>query len=198
MGAILPIASLALTAIGAGTSAIGALQQQRAQADAMSYRAALADRNRAQADILAKDALARGRVAEDRQRSLTRQRIGLERAALAGHGVKVDTGSALDLLSDTAQVGELDALTIRNNAEREALQFQIAGDDFSAEAAFARAQSRRPSGLEVGATLLTAAAPVADKWLVYRDKGLLSGFGRNTGFRGTVGNYSPGTVYGAL
>ena len=44
---------------------------------------------------------------------------------MAANGVDLSSGSPLDILGDTAMYGELDALTIRSNAEREAYGYRV-------------------------------------------------------------------------
>lgn len=74
---------------------------------------------------LAKDAEARGVETERRLRLRTRQVIGAQRAGLAAQGIDINSGTALDVQADAAYVGELDALTARNNAELEAYGFKV-------------------------------------------------------------------------
>ena len=73
------------------------------------------------ADMSAQDALDRGAVAITNNAEATKKLIGRQRAVLAANGVLVDSGSALDIVSETAGIGALDQLTIRSNADREAL-----------------------------------------------------------------------------
>jgi hypothetical protein len=47
----------------------------------------------------------------------------------------------LDMVADTALMGEMDALTIRNNAEREAYNYQVAAYNTRAQAGNFRAES---------------------------------------------------------
>jgi len=73
----------------------------------------------------AEDALQRGRYDADWQRIGTESFIGTQRTAQAANGGLVDSGSNAILQQDTAQLGELDALTISNNAAREAYGYQV-------------------------------------------------------------------------
>lgn len=103
------IAAGASALVSAGGAYIGAQAQ--------------ADQARAQAKVsgyLARDAIERGRREEQAARERARRILGMQRAAFGASGGVVDVGSALDVLEDTAYFGELDALTIRANAEREA------------------------------------------------------------------------------
>ena len=81
--------------------------------------------------------------------------------------MEVSSGSVVDLIGDTAAIGERDALTIRNNFEREAVGFETQAGQFGAEASLKRAtksniDSQIPFAL--GGTLLTGGAKVAKRW----------------------------------
>jgi|GEM_PF-3347557 hypothetical protein len=137
--------SLAITAFGAGINAIGQYKAgQRAKqigeinARSIDYISDLnarlteqaADQN---ADVLAfnarmyeaqsRDAIRRGYEEEQVFRQGTQKLLGSQRTGFAGQGVDVTSGSALDVQMDTAYQSELDALTIRLNANREAWGF---------------------------------------------------------------------------
>ena len=109
---------LALTAVGTVFGVAGALHSAEAQADAAEYQAAVARNNRIIAERNAEDARRRGEFEANVQRQRTQQLIGTQEAFFAGQGVLVGQDSPLDVVADTAALGELDALTIRNNAER--------------------------------------------------------------------------------
>lgn len=87
---------------------------QAAKADA-EYNAGIAE-------SLAEDAIERGGDEEQRFRLQVRGLIGSQRAHLAGQGVDIGVGSAVDVQADAAYLGELDARQIRKNAAREAEQ----------------------------------------------------------------------------
>lgn len=173
MGAALPILSIASTALGAGMTAVGQIQQGRAAAAQANYQSQVANNNRILAMRAADDALHRGKIAETQQRFKTRQLIGLQRASLASNGVLVDTGTALGLTVDTAGIGELDALTVRDNAAREADRFRQQGANFAAESELLALKAKSSSGLGAAfGTLLTGAGSVAGKWYDYNNEGI--------------------------
>ncbi len=174
MGVALPIASLALTAISTGVGFIGQMQQQQAQAQAASinqanlnYQAQVQRNNQAMADRQAQDAIQRGRVEEDKRRMLTQQQIGQQQARLAGQGTDLE-GSPTDILGDTAATGELDALTIRSNAAREAWGYRVQATNYGADAALktssAANSSYSPNYMGAGASLLAGASNLGEKW----------------------------------
>lgn len=125
MSTAVAIGGLALSAIGTGMSVYGQIQQGEQAKEMADYQAAIGEQNAQISERAARDAEERGRVAEQQQRLKTSQMIGTQRSALASSGVQVDAGSALDVVADSAMIGEMDALTTRQNAEREAYQLQL-------------------------------------------------------------------------
>lgn len=117
--AIIPIA------LGAGSGLLqgqAGVRQADSQADALRRNAVYMSR-------AADDAKLRGIRDADMARVEGQQFIGAQRAAMAGSGGVVDSGSNAILAQDTAQLAEFDALTIMNNAAREAYGYQVQADD---------------------------------------------------------------------
>jgi len=88
------------------------------------------------------DALARGREEEQGFRLGVKGLIGSQRAGFASQGVDVNQGSALDVQADAAFLGELDALRIRTNAQREAHGYQQQAEIYRAGGQAAQTASR--------------------------------------------------------
>lgn len=121
----LMIAGTVVSGYGQMQQAAAAQQAAQAQAQAMQYNAQIAEMNAQISERRAKDALERGALEEQQQRLRAAQLQGKQRAALAANGVDLTFGSPLDEMVDTAVLGELDALTIRSNAAREAYDFEV-------------------------------------------------------------------------
>lgn len=111
-----------------GANTVGQFAAQRQQAGAVlasgAYQQRIADWNASMADRAAQDALTRGAVAETQQRQRTAGLIGSQRASLAAQGIDANADTGAEIQADTARMGELDALTIRNNAARESFGYQ--------------------------------------------------------------------------
>ena len=71
------------------------------------------------------DAAVRGANAEGQTRMRASLLAAKQTVGLGKAGVAVGEGSALRLAGDTAMMGEMDALTVRNNAIREAYGFKV-------------------------------------------------------------------------
>lgn len=125
-------------AIGAAMLASAAVSaySQKKNAD---YQADIANYNADVAENSANDAINRGNADAAQQRARARQLSGTQTATLAASGVDLGGGTAVDIFSQTAGMGELDALTAVNNAQRQAygLQAQAAGQRSQAQAATA-------------------------------------------------------------
>lgn len=136
---------IGLAAASATTSAVGSIKAGRAskrageaERDAANAQADLADTNAAVADRQAADAIARGAEEERRFRDTVAGIVGAQRAGFAASNVDVGSGSALLTQRDAEHLGNLDALQIRSNAEREARGFRDEGVDLRQRAVIAR------------------------------------------------------------
>lgn len=116
--ALIPIA------IGAGVGlmqGMGKKAEASAQSDQLKQNALFLRQSAA-------DAEARGRSESDWSRKETDQLIGTQRTAQAAAGGEINTDTNALIQQDTAQLGELDALTISNNAAREAYGYNVEAD----------------------------------------------------------------------
>lgn len=112
---------------------VGELQGQASDAQAGQF-----EYNANVADLQAADALDRGADQESKFRSSVRGLIGTQRSTAAANGVDVGVGSAVDVQADAAYLGELDAQTIKANAQREAWGFKEQAADLRMGADVAR------------------------------------------------------------
>jgi len=172
--ATLAYASIAASVAGAGISMYGQYQAGQAAKAQGAYQAAVLRNNQIIAGRAAEDARLRGEEASKRKAMETKQLIGRQRAALAGNGVVVDQDSALEITGDTAEMGKWDELTIRSNAEREALGYEAQGMNAGAEAGLALARGQSASSaatLGMAGTFLTGAGTVAGRWYDFQHLG---------------------------
>jgi len=152
-----------MTALTIGSTllgAAGAIQQGQATATASRYTAQVQEMNATLAERKAKDALERGALEEQRKRQEVAQIRGKQTAAMAANGVDLSFGSPLDTIVDTAVMGEMDALTIRTNANRESYDFRTEAVNQRAGASMSRAQADNAitgSYLNAGGTVLAGA-----------------------------------------
>ncbi len=137
-----------------------ALYGAAAQRKAGEANAEIAGINARIADMQADDALRRGEKDEKRHRLDVKKFIGSQRVALAAQGIEVDSGTALELQEETAGLGELDALTIRNNAAREAWGYRVQAQDATYRGEIALQNSK----MQANATLLEGASRIGSMY----------------------------------
>ncbi len=113
-----------------GVTVAGSVVGAYAQNQAGKKQREMFERNASFAEYQSQDALARGAVNVKRQRQATNQVIGAQRTSFAAQNVDVNQGSALDVQADAAYLGELDALTIKNNATKEAYGYHVQAEDY--------------------------------------------------------------------
>ena len=102
---------------------------------------------------------------------------GAQRSLMGASGVAVNSGSALDLLADTAYGVESDVSMTKYNAQLEAWGFQTEAANLRGQASMAKSQGKYAmlSGvLGAGSSLLTGAAMTADRTAEGLSSGLLS------------------------
>lgn len=142
----------AVSLVGAGLGAGSQLKQ-----GAQDKRTAEA--NQRLANYQADDELQRGSLEEQQYRRQIAQLIGKQRNEIGTRNVEL-RGSALNLLQDTAQIGEEDATTIRNNVARSAWGYR----NQASEAARWGANKKSNATAAAGSTLLTGAAQSYGQW----------------------------------
>lgn len=125
--------TIALMAIGTGISAFGQYQAGKAAKAQANYASQVAKNNAIIQEQNAKAALDKASADKEDRRRETLQRIGLQRAQLAAQGFDVGDGSALDILGDTAALGELDVLRIEADGENRARNFRVQASNYTAE-----------------------------------------------------------------
>ncbi len=157
---------LGIAGAGAAVSAIGSVKAGNAQKRIAEFNAAIAEQQ-------AVDAIARGAEDEANFRAGVRGLLGTEKAGFAAQGVDIGIGSAVDVQVDTAFLGELDALTIRTNAAREAWGYRVEAENLRRGGAI----SQRAGRFQAATTILgTGVSLLASQF----------GFGSAPRTRGTI------------
>jgi hypothetical protein len=151
LGAMLA-ASAAVSAVGAIQQGMAAQAQGKAAQDAANYNATLKQQ---QATLELQQSGAR----EEQARRGSRQLLGQQRAAIAQAGVGLG-GSALDIMEQSADRAELDALTMRYEGDLRSKGLLAAAEGARYEGRVARAageNAMKGAYLSAGASLLSAA-----------------------------------------
>ena len=163
-------ALLAVTALSAGVQAAGAIKQGQAQKAAADYQAQIATMNSQIAQQNANNATQVGEQQQINQQMKTRATVGGILAAQGANNLDVNSGSQLDVKTSAQEMGQLDALTIRNNASRQAWNYEVQGATDTAQAGLYNSEgsSDQLAGfLNAGSSLLSGASSVGSKYLQF-------------------------------
>lgn len=163
-------AMIAATVGSTAMSMLGSYQQGQAQSDYYEYQSQVAADNAVLAQQYADNALATGDAAEQETRRATAALAGQQRAGYGASGVLVDSGSSANVTADTAMLGELDAQTVKNDAQWTAYGYMVQGVNYensSALYASSAANAETASYTSMATSLLSGASSVASTWLKY-------------------------------
>lgn len=173
--ATLAAASLVATGLSTAVGVASSIQQAQAQKNAANYQAQVAKNNAWLAEKQAQDTEDRGAEAERQHRVKVNQVMGAQRAAMAGQGADLSSGSPLDILSDTAAAGTMDALTTRNNFGRDAAGLRMQGANYQQQAGLYEMQASNAGAagwLGASSSLLSGASSIGGKWAQYKKDGI--------------------------
>jgi len=153
--------------VGGVVSAIGAIQQGKAQSDAAKYQAQVARNN----EIIALQQAAYTRqegAAQAQQQDLkSAQLIGRQKAVLGASGVDLESGSPRDVQQSQVELARLDALTVQSNAERKAWGFDVEAVNQKAQSQLhymQAAQAKKAATLSAFSSILGGVGQFAGKW----------------------------------
>jgi hypothetical protein len=137
----LEVAALALTAASAVTGAVGAIQQGNAQAASLRAQADQANYNR-QVSLRNRDIALQQSDADQASRQLEhRRQLATIRAGYGNSGLDI-SGSALDVIEDTALEQQLDVAKIGYSGKLKALELTDKATLFEAESKNLREASK--------------------------------------------------------
>jgi len=191
----LAILSAGFQAYSAFSGAAAQKAQARAQSQIAANNAIVAENNAKYQERLASDAIRRGNEEKEQIRRKISQLEGSQRASFAGAGVTLDTGSPLDILSDTNELGNRDVKTALENAKREeygyrmgAYNYRATGQNSLAESSMysATAKSISPA-MSAAGSALSSAGSISSKWDTF------GGGGNSSANYYSSGYYNPGT-----
>jgi hypothetical protein len=157
----------AIGIIGGVVSAMGAIQQGKAQADAANYQAQVARNNEIIALQQAAYTRQEGAAKAQQQDLQSAQLIGKQKATLGASGVDIESGSPLEIQASQASLARLDALTVQSNAERKAWGFDVEATNQKAQAGLYHMQAanaKKAATLAAFSSLLGGFGKFAGKW----------------------------------
>ena len=165
--AFLPAIAAVAGIVGAGVSAVGAVEQGQATSNAANYSAQVARNNALIAQQNASYATAAGVEQADIASRKGAAIGGKIKAAQAANNIDVNTGSALGVQAGQRETSKLDTETVLNNAELQAYGYRTQATGYTAQAGLYSAEAAQaPIGAAIGATgsLLSNASSLGMKW----------------------------------
>lgn len=159
----------AMSAVSGVMSAVGTVMGAMAASSSAKYNAEIAQRN---SEVAKQNAVWAGQAGEQQasvEEQKTRARMGGIIAAQAANNIDVNSGSALDVRSSAASLGELSALTIRSNAAKEAYGYENQAWSSQAQANLdeSNASADMMAGFIGGAGDLISGIGSMSKWEAY-------------------------------
>lgn len=162
-------APVALAVAGTAMQAYSAYSTSTSNKAAYNYQAAVNRNNAMIAEWNAQDAARRGEQDLIEHQRKTAALMGNQRATLAGRGIDLSEGSALNILSDTDYLSKQDQLTIKDNTAKNVWQAKVQAYNEGTNAELLQMRSDAENPLFSGAaSLLTGAGSVADRWYKYK------------------------------
>jgi len=163
-----------LSIFGAISSGIGSFYSAKNTKASLTFQAEIADNNARIAELGAQSELLRGQREEQRVRLQTSALKGRQRATLAASGVDLGSQSAVNILSTTDVMGEIDANTVAANAVQAAWGYRTQAQNLKNEALTKRTTARGINpAMAAATTLIGGAGNVAQSWYALNKAGAL-------------------------
>ncbi len=177
----LPSAASVIGGVSLASSALGSIAQGRAASQSAKYNAQIQQNNAQIAEQNSRLASEEGAANAAAASQKTRAEVGGIKAAQAANNLDVNKGSAVDVRSSAAELGELNAITIRSNAACQAYGYQTQSASDTAQADLDRQQgkSAETAGyINAGTTLLSGGAQGSNTglWGDYTNKNSLNSY----------------------
>ena len=181
---MMAVASMAATAGGAITSAIGSNFAGQASGQSYQYQAQIAQINSQVAKQNAAYATEVGEVDAQQSGMQTRAQIGQTKAIQGSSGLDVNTGSGAAVRTSEAEIGVENQNIIRANAAKQAYGYEVNAAQFTNQASLdiaSGANAVTAGNIGAFSSILGGAGSVASKWSQASTAGMFSGGGSGFG-----------------
>ena len=161
----MPTAALISAGVSAASSIAGGIAQQQAG----EYNAKVAQNNSTIALQNATFAAQEGEQKAGAESMKSRAEVGAIEANQGASGVETGSQSSQDTITSERQKGELNALTVRSNAARQAYGYQTQAQGFQEQAALDKAQGNQAliGGFVKAGTTILGNSSVSSAWNGY-------------------------------
>ena len=158
--------------VGTMISAFGANEAGQATAASDAYQATVAANNAALATTESKIDIQSGEIAAVNKGLQTRAAVGQQKAAQGASGVDVNSGSTANVRAGTAEMGMVDALTVRSNAAKKAWSDEVTATSDTAQSqldTMAGEQAQTAGAIGAAGTLLSGASTVGGNYAKFQN-----------------------------
>lgn len=173
IGANVAIAASTIGGIAGGVvGGVSSYQQGKAQQAQYNYQAKVNEENAKIAQENAKVQRQQGIEEARLQRIKAASTIGSQKTAMAANGIDITQGTAVDVIADTAAIGELDALQTQYNYEMKARGYETQAGNFQNQANLDVISGKnaytagKVGAVQHGLAGLQQTTDVATKWLM--------------------------------
>ena len=166
--------SMGLSLLGGMASANAQYNEGMANADAYTYQAQVAKNNAIIANQNTNWATEFGDVSATAESMKSAGEIGALKARQGASGVDVNTGSNADVRAGAERLAEVNALTVKSNAAREAYGYTVQKSNYTNQAHLdevASADAKQGANTNYWATLLGTAGSVAGQYSRWQSVG---------------------------
>lgn len=153
-----------------GTQIFGNLFQGNSQANVYNAQAQIAANNAILAQRNADVTMGEGEQATSNQQLKNRATVSAIGAEQAASGIDVNSGSAVDTKQSAAELGQLDALTIRSDYARKAYGYRVESQNQEEQSAIYKSQAaaaRTGSYLDAFSSLLSGTDKAATELVTF-------------------------------
>ncbi|WP_443747243.1 hypothetical protein [Asticcacaulis solisilvae] len=159
------LTSAIATTAGAASNAIGAWSQAQGQRTQLGLDATLADLNGQMKEQQARGAVMAGQRQSQGIMLQTARTKSSQRAAMAANGVALDSDSAVNQLSSTDYMGQVDSNAVEGDAARQAMGLRMDAVTYRNQALMDRATRKSISPTMSAVTsLIGSSSQVANSW----------------------------------
>lgn len=165
------LATLGATVLSGGVGTYGAIKSADAASTAAKYNFQVEGQNAAISKTNAQIAEQSGEVQAGIQGQRTKMAVGQSLASTGASGVSVDSGSAVSVRDSMRSLGEIDSLTIRSNAAREAYGYNVKSkseEGQSALSAFKAANDTTGGKISAASTMLGSFGTASSEYQKYQ------------------------------
>lgn len=164
---VMGLLGLGLNVAGVAANASAAYQQTKAQNAAAEWNAGILEGNAAQKEVLAEHALLQGEHTAAAAKRKGELQIESQRASYAASGVKVDSGSSLDVIAEQAGYNRYDQDMIKYNAALTAWGYNADAYNLRQNAAMTRA-TKQSAGTSALTSLLGGSTNLLNQYSRYQ------------------------------